>query len=402
MKVLFRLVLVLASALWLPATSNAQQICNGKFPNLITDVCYDCIFPIGIMGGLLNLGVSGDDYDTGASKTPICVCVNNLGIGTPVSFWEPRYMVDTTTKPGCMPLLAGVDINTPYNAAEYGGFNTTNAHIGGRRKSAFMHVNEYINPVMSAIGAVVANPCLDNRSFDVPFLSWADPTWNDDALSLILTPYAYPFAGVASVAAELPDAIAATFSFPYATLFWVAGAWGQLAGAGVTPDDRPPVRQVACGGHSAVHRRPGGPGFVRGTRASTACDGQTSVQDESHLPIPRQPLHTHWSASCLPGDRRFASAGQGLWLLHLPAQGLLRNDVVGELRVHDETFNRTHYSGCPVAVRHCADATPGRDDSSLEHLHLRVDEDASSVAGRVGTRSKSGTGRHCAHRIWWH
>ena len=42
MKVLFRLVLVLASALWLPATSNAQQICNGKFPNLITDVCYDC------------------------------------------------------------------------------------------------------------------------------------------------------------------------------------------------------------------------------------------------------------------------------------------------------------------------------------------------------------------------
>jgi conjugal transfer pilus assembly protein TraU len=118
MKVLFRLVLVLASALWLPATSNAQQICNGKFPNLITDVCYDCIFPIGIMGGLLNLGVSGDDYDTGASKTPICVCVNNLGIGTPVSFWEPRYMVDTTTKPGCMPLLAGVDINTPYNAAE--------------------------------------------------------------------------------------------------------------------------------------------------------------------------------------------------------------------------------------------------------------------------------------------
>jgi conjugal transfer pilus assembly protein TraU len=228
MKALFRLILVLAAALWLPATSHAQQICNGKFPNLITDICYDCIFPIGIMGGLLNLGVSGDDYDTGASKTPICVCTNNLSIGTPVSFWEPRYMIDTTTKPGCMPLLAGVDINTPYNAAEYGGINTTNAHIGGRRKSAFMHVNEYINPVMSAIGAVVANPCLDNRSFDVPFLSWADPTWNDDALSLILTPYAYPFAGVASVAAELPDSIAATFGFPYATLFWVAGAWGPM------------------------------------------------------------------------------------------------------------------------------------------------------------------------------
>lgn len=215
--------LVLASASALP-----QGACTGKFPNLISDICYDCMFPIGLAGGLINLGVSGDDYETGASHFPICVCANNLKVGTPMSLWEPRYMVDTTNKPGCMPLLGGVDISPPYNASEYGGEKLTNKTIGARSKVSFQHVNEYVNPVMTALGVIAQSPCFDSRSFDVPFLSWADPTWNDDSLSLMLTPYAYPFAGIASVAAEMPDAIAATWSFPLASLFWVAGAWGPM------------------------------------------------------------------------------------------------------------------------------------------------------------------------------
>jgi conjugal transfer pilus assembly protein TraU len=137
-------------------------------------------------------------------------------------------MVDTTNKPGCMPLLGGIDIHPPYNAAEFGGEKRTNRQIGGSAKSAFMHVNEYINPVMTTLGIIASSPCFDSRSFDTPYISWADPTWNDDALSLMLTPYAYPFAGIASIAAEMPDAIAATFGFPLASLFWVAGAWGPM------------------------------------------------------------------------------------------------------------------------------------------------------------------------------
>ncbi len=205
-----------------------QKVCNGQFPNLITDLCWDCMFPVSIAGGIINIGASGDDYDTGASKLPVCACINNLMIGTPMSFWEPRYMVDTTNKPGCMPLLGGVDISPPFNANEYGGEKATTRQIGGTQRTAFVHVNEYINPVMSALGVISASPCLDNRSFDLPFISWADPTWNDDTLSLMLTPYAYPFAGIASIAAEAPDAISATFGFPLASLFWVAGSWGPM------------------------------------------------------------------------------------------------------------------------------------------------------------------------------
>ena len=210
-------------------TADGQQAaCTGSFPNLINDICYDCMFPMSLAGGLISMGVKGDDYDTGASKSPVCICAKNLQLGTPIGFWEPRFMVDTTNVPGCMPLLGGVNISPPYNAAEFGGDKRPNRHIGGTSRSAFMHANEYVNPVLSAIGAVSESPCLDNRSFDTPFISWADPTWNDDALSMVLTPYAFPFANVAAIASEAPDAISATFGFPIESLFWVAGAWGPM------------------------------------------------------------------------------------------------------------------------------------------------------------------------------
>jgi conjugal transfer pilus assembly protein TraU len=203
-------------------------VCTGQFPNLITDICYDCMFPISLGGNVVNFGVSGDDYDSGAGGAPVCACPASLSVGTPVSFWEPVFMVDVTNKPGCMPLLGGIDISPPFNALEYGAELRSAAPAGAMKKSAFMHVNEYINPVMTALGVISDSPCLDQRGFDVPFISWADPTWNDDALAMILTPYGYAFAGIPSIAAEAPDAIAASTGFPTASLFWVAGAWGPL------------------------------------------------------------------------------------------------------------------------------------------------------------------------------
>lgn len=227
MKPLLNLLFAIAT-LWFSQAAMPQSTCNGAFPNLVTDICYDCMFPMSLGGGILNFGVAGDDYNTGVAPLPVCLCVQTAALGTPMSFWEPRYMADTTNKPGCMPLLGAVDISPPYNASEYGGEKSTNKILKGSAKTAFVHVNEYINPVMTALGIVAANPCFDNRSFDTPFISWADPSWNDDSLSLMLTPYAYPFAGIASIASEMPDAIAATTGFPLPQLFWVAGAWGPM------------------------------------------------------------------------------------------------------------------------------------------------------------------------------
>ncbi len=133
-------------------------------------------------------------------------------------------MVDVTNTAGCMPLMGGVQINLPFNSLENGAVSAGR----GKGKTAFMQLNEYINPVMTALGIIAASPCLDNRSFDIPYMSWADPTWNDDTLALILTPYAFAFSSIASIAAEGPDSIQATTGFPNQNLFWVAGAWGEM------------------------------------------------------------------------------------------------------------------------------------------------------------------------------
>jgi conjugal transfer pilus assembly protein TraU len=202
--------------------------CTGSFPNPITDICWDCMFPVTFAGGVINMGITGTDYNTGVSPLPACLCINTLTAGTPMSFWEPRYMVDITNIPGCFPLMAGLNMDPPYNASEYGATNIDDAAIGGTSKSAFMQLNEYVNPILSAAGIIMASPCLDNRSFDTPYVSWADPSWGDDSLALILTPYAYAFTGLAEIAAEIPDSIAATFGFPLPELFWVAGGWGPM------------------------------------------------------------------------------------------------------------------------------------------------------------------------------
>jgi len=219
---------MMVSASVAQATSGIGAVCTGSFPNLLSDVCYDCMFPMTIGGAQMHFGVAGDDYDTGVSNSAVCVCASNLSVGTPMSFWEPDFMVDVTNKPGCFPLLGGLDMSPPTNAQEYGSQSTTNAHIKGTLKNSFMLVNEYLNPVMTAIGIVVSSPCLDQRGFDVPFISWADPTWGDDSLSMILTPYGYAFTGLPAIAAEMPDSISATFGFPIASLFWVAGGWGAM------------------------------------------------------------------------------------------------------------------------------------------------------------------------------
>lgn len=231
-KLLLKICLAVAGAATTASIYSQElgigPVCRGKFPNLINDICYDCMFPVTLAGNSLDFGTDGDDYDSGVGSSPGCVCLASAAAGVKLSFWEPSFMVDVTNKPGCMPLLGGVDISPPYNALEFGVVKANAAAIRGTQKSSFMHVNEYINPVMTALGVISDSPCLDNRGFDTPFISWADPTWGDDALAMILTPYGYAFAGIPSVAAEMPDALLATFGFPSETLFWVAGAWGPM------------------------------------------------------------------------------------------------------------------------------------------------------------------------------
>ena len=88
-------------------------VCNGKFLNPITDVCWKCIFPLTIMGVKIN---SGGGPDVKTSRSPICFCPGKKTKiptpGIPISFWEPVRLVDVTRIPLCLISMGGVKLGS--------------------------------------------------------------------------------------------------------------------------------------------------------------------------------------------------------------------------------------------------------------------------------------------------
>lgn len=213
-------------ALFLTITSisaQADAICPNKFPDFINDVCWSCMFPFKVFGANL-MRSDGEDFDTDASKSPVCLCVDQLKAGVPVSFWEMSYMVDVHTAPGCLPTLGGMTLPLPWVDSQYGV-------IGGQntpRKTSFRNSAYYVSPMMYLLGAVLDDSCSDRSPFDVGWTSEFDPTWSDDELALIKMPIAYAFSSLPGVMAAGVDAAAALIGFPRNEIFWQAGSWGPM------------------------------------------------------------------------------------------------------------------------------------------------------------------------------
>lgn len=220
-----------AGAALIAASSSAQAIeaCVGKFPNPITDYCWSCMFPIKVFGSA-NVSPGGEDFDSDVGA--ICSCAGKGGTalaGVTMSFWEPARNVDVTRTPYCLVGLGGVHLNIPYNDSQFGTNLSPNSGGGIRRtRTAFRHVNYYINPVMYVIGVLMDDGCTEHRGFDVAYMSAVDPSYNDEELEALMTPDAYLFGNIVALAACTADAIAANVGFPRNELFWCAGSNGSL------------------------------------------------------------------------------------------------------------------------------------------------------------------------------
>src|SRR5271156_6443691 len=83
---------------------NAKE---GKFINPITDVCWECLFPITVAG----INVTPGYKDQAVYKTPVCVCGGTPPkVGIPLTFWEPAKMVDVTRHAYKLMGLGGISI----------------------------------------------------------------------------------------------------------------------------------------------------------------------------------------------------------------------------------------------------------------------------------------------------
>ncbi|MBU0744239.1 MAG: conjugal transfer pilus assembly protein TraU [Gammaproteobacteria bacterium] len=197
--------------------------CEGSFVNPITDICWDCLFPISIG----NMKIVSSDYpDTDNPGLPISACKINgppfIRIGLNIGFWEPFALTDVTPTPYCMVNLGGFTMDI--GNAGYGGKQTRDPV----NSAAFYYVHWYKYPLILWLNIITSLGCLHTGDFDIAYLTELDPLWNDDELGFILNPEAILFGNPVAQAACAADSAKAQFGLPIDKLFWCIGTQGSI------------------------------------------------------------------------------------------------------------------------------------------------------------------------------
>jgi len=209
----------------LASTQNASASldCQGKFPNLVTDICWSCAFPIRLGAGALSIAasLSGQEDTPSPGGAPVCMCGINPGVK--ISFWEPIRHVDVVRKPFCMTTLGGIDMNPGFNAP-----HGTQEMKDNTNKSSFYQAHWYIDPIFALLNLIVDSPCMENNIFDVAYLTELDPLWNDDEMTSIINPDSFLFGNLVAQLACGADCVMSTVGFGSNTLFWCAGCQGSM------------------------------------------------------------------------------------------------------------------------------------------------------------------------------
>ncbi len=213
--------LALLAVLWSAPAS--AQTCTGRFVNPISDVCWECIFPISI--GPITIGSATGAPDTPNPSSPICLCGSPIPrIGLSLGVWEPARLMDVTRVPWCFPNLGGLTINPGLHAAR----GRTGSSGGDGSAGSVWHAHYYMYPLLSWIGVLLDLGCLEGGGLDIAWASELDPAWLDDELTFLLNPEAALFANLPAQAACAADCAASSAGLPLDPLFWCAGCQGGM------------------------------------------------------------------------------------------------------------------------------------------------------------------------------
>lgn len=211
----------------LPPTASAKSAaCTGKFVNPITDICWDCLFPITIG----KVPVVPSHYpDTHNPTMPVSFCPKPpplfMQVGLNIGYWEPDTLVDITRKPYCM-VNMGLEL-AGGNPKDMGGHTTSNVNKT-TSKGTFYYAHWYKYPLMMWLQLIESVACMATDTFDLAYITELDPFWDDDQLSFTLNPEAIlfgnPIAQLACVAESVKTSTG--HSLPINALFWCMGSQG--------------------------------------------------------------------------------------------------------------------------------------------------------------------------------
>lgn len=189
--------------------------------NPVTDICWDCVFPMTISG----VNVTPKHPELGGDDNALCFCSGTPPkAGIPISFWEPMYIIDVTRHAYKLIGLGGISIGKE-SIKNRGSVGIVGE---GPNQSSFYHVHVYRFPILSMIGEFSHFSCMKNERIECIYLSELDPLWMKETLCSLLYPDAQLFANSLAQAACVADCIGASFNQPIDKLFWCAGCQGSL------------------------------------------------------------------------------------------------------------------------------------------------------------------------------
>lgn len=207
----------------LMAPRAAHAVCApGHMINPVTDVAWQCVFPVSVWGDTFD---GGDHPPDNEPPPPICDCPGKdgaeYGFGFVVGFWEPARMIDTVADSWCFP---GLGMNMSTEKAGYVGGGQLRY---GAEDVAYQSYHYYIMPMWALLELFSDIPCVDDGdSFDLVMVSEIRPDHRNDMLAAQIYPETSLMANAFVVLACAADAVAATTEHTIDALYWCMGSWG--------------------------------------------------------------------------------------------------------------------------------------------------------------------------------
>ena len=203
--------------------------CTGKIPDPVSDLCWNCFFPIEMGGATMGTGP-----DSPPKAPAVCACPAPppvfLRPGIGMSYWSPDRVAEMVRTPLCSPTLGGVVLG---HLPVSDGDDVGRQGSGGNRKSqgSFYQMHWMDMPVFEELGVATAGSlCMkDSGISSFVWLSELDPLWDDDQLAFALAPEALLFANIPATLACTADAVKASVSdFGWDSLFWCSVGEGSV------------------------------------------------------------------------------------------------------------------------------------------------------------------------------
>lgn len=223
MKRLYQAAFAMLAFAMTSAHVEAAATCQGKFPNPITDICWDCTFPMRL-GGQSIKTMNQEDNASSAGMNVACACASPPMVGVTVSFWEPARIAEASTTTYCFHALGGLKIDAGIDAPSH----TQSRKRDGQANQSFYQMHWYIAPLMFWLEVLYDDDCLEKGAYDLAYFTEIDAMWADSTWTFVLNPDAALFANPAAQAVCAADCISTVLGFPMNSLYWCAGCWGSM------------------------------------------------------------------------------------------------------------------------------------------------------------------------------